>query len=268
MSEQNQNQNKKQPREQRKPRAPAKQLQRFMFDDPSIMEIGIDEAGRGPMFGRVYAAAVILPKTSTDKDGIIDDFPHELMKDSKKFTSAKKLAEVAQIIMEKSIAYSVKYAENTEIDAMNPLKATMKIMNDCVSEILDKMSLDNGLGLNFEHNYHLLVDGSYFRPRVRMSKDGRKLGTTPYTCVTSGDDTFTSIAAASILAKYHRDAYIDRMCDEHEGLDDIYGLRKHKGYGTKQHLDAIKQYGITKWHRRTFGICKDAPLIEFEVQDE
>lgn len=266
MSEQKQ----KQPRKQR---APAKQLQRFMFDDPEIMEIGIDEAGRGPMFGRVYAAAVILPKniTNGDADGSgcqNDGFPHELMKDSKKFTSAKKLAEVAQIIMEKSIAYSVKYAENTEIDAMNPLKATMKIMNDCVSEILDKMSLDNGLGLNFEHNYHLLVDGSYFRPRVRMSKDGRKLGTTPYTCVTSGDDTFTSIAAASILAKYHRDAYIDRMCDEHEGLDDIYGLRKHKGYGTKQHLDAIKQYGITKWHRRTFGICKDAPLIEFEVQDE
>lgn len=243
----------------RQNKQPVKPLQTYMFDDEQILEIGIDEAGRGPMFGRVYAAAVILPKDTS--------FPHELMKDSKKFTSFKKLTEVAQLIMENAIAYSVKYAENTEIDALNPLKATMKIMNDCVSEILEKfinVNNDNDI----QNSYHLLVDGSYFRPRTRISKDGKTMKTIPYTCVTSGDDTYTSIAAASILAKYHRDTYIDKMCDEIEGLDELYGLRKHKGYGTKVHLDAIKKYGITKWHRRTFGICKDAPIIEIDVQDD
>lgn len=238
------------------PRAPAKQLQRFMFDDADILEVGIDEAGRGPLFGRVYAAAVVLPKDSS--------FPHELMKDSKKFSSQKRLAEVAQIIMENAIAYSVKYAESTEIDALNPLKATMKVMNDCVSEIAKKMESEVA-----GKTFHLLVDGSYFRPRARMAKDGRHAASTfPYTCVTSGDDTFTSIAAASILAKFHRDAYVDKMCDQVSGLDELYGLRKNKGYGTAAHLAAIKQYGITKWHRKTFGICKNASVIEIEVTED
>lgn len=243
----------------RQSKQPVKPLQSYMFDDEQILEIGIDEAGRGPMFGRVYAAAVILPKDTS--------FPHELMKDSKKFTSFKKLTEVAHIIMERSVAYSVKYAENTEIDTLNPLKATMKIMNDCVSDILEKRIIINNNN-DIQNSYHLLVDGSYFRPRTRISKDGRTMTNIPYTCITSGDDTYTSIAAASILAKYHRDTYIDKMCDEIEGLDELYGLRKHKGYGTKIHLDAIKKYGITKWHRRTFGICKDAPIIEIDVQDD
>lgn len=241
------------------PKQSNKCLQKFMFDDESILEIGIDEAGRGPMFGRVYAAAVILPKDAT--------FPHELMKDSKKFTNFKKLTEVANIIMEKAIAYSVKFAENTEIDALNPLKATMKIMNDCVSEILERQEYN----FNSNHDkklYHLLVDGSYFRPRTRIGKNGKTMNNIPYTCVTSGDDTFTSIAAASILAKYHRDTYIDHICDEIEGLDELYGLRKHKGYGTKIHLDAIKKYGITKWHRKTFGICKEAPIIDIIIQND
>lgn len=237
------------------PRKPSKQLQRYMFDNKNILEVGIDEAGRGPLFGRVYAAAVILPKDETE-------FPHDLMKDSKKFTNRKKLNEVAELIMEKSIAYSVKYAENTDIDNLNPLKATMKIMNDCVTEILDK--LESKIEIS---SYHLLVDGSYFRPRTRISKDELKIINIPYTCVTSGDDTFTSIAAASILAKYHRDNYIDKICDEHEGLDELYDLRKNKGYGTAKHMDAIKKYGITKWHRKSFGICKTANVIEIEISD-
>lgn len=242
------------------PRTPTKPLQKFMFDDAGILEVGIDEAGRGPLFGRVYAAAVVLPKDSS--------FPHELMKDSKKFSSQKRLAEVAQIIMEKATVYSVKYAESTEIDALNPLKATMKIMNDCVSEIIDKLSSQEG-GITSIPMLHLLVDGSYFRPRARLTKDGRHTVTSiPYTCVTSGDDTFTSIAAASILAKFHRDAYVDGLCDAFEGLDELYGLRKNKGYGTATHLAAIKQYGITKWHRKTFGICKNASVIEIEVTQE
>lgn len=226
-------------------------LQKSLFPTSAVMEVGIDEAGRGPLFGRVYAAAVVLPK-----DG---SFPHELMKDSKRFTSRKKLDEAAYIIMEKAMAYSVQFAENTEVDELNPLKATMKIMNRAVTEIMEKTS---SLG----NNIHLLIDGSYFTPTPRKGKNGT-IVYLPYTCVTSGDNTYTSIAAASILAKHHRDNYIDEMCDKHPGLDELYDLRRNKGYGTKAHLKGITDYGITKWHRRTFGKCKEAPLIELEVEE-
>jgi len=226
-------------------------LERCLFPTSSILEVGIDEAGRGPLFGRVYAASVILPKD--------DSFPHELMKDAKRFTSRKKLAEAAEVIMEKAIAYSVQFAENTEVDELNPLKATMKIMNKAVTEVLEKVS---SLG----EDIHLLVDGSYFTATPRKGKNGG-IVYLPYTCVTSGDNTYTSIAAASILAKHHRDNYVDEMCDLHPGLDELYDLRKNKGYGTASHLKAIETYGITKWHRRTFGKCKEAPLIEIEVEE-
>lgn len=226
-------------------------LQKCLFPTSSVMEVGIDEAGRGPLFGRVYAAAVVLPKD--------DSFPHELMKDSKRFTSRKRLDEAANIIMEKAIAYSVQFAENTEVDELNPLKATMKIMNKAVTEVMEKT---NSLG----ENIHLLVDGSYFTPTPRKGKNG-SIVYLPYTCVTSGDNTYTSIAAASILAKHHRDKYVEYMCDIHPGLDELYDLRKNKGYGTSSHLKAIMDYGITKWHRRTFGKCKEAPLIEIEIKE-
>lgn len=226
-------------------------LERSLFPTSSILEVGIDEAGRGPLFGRVYAAAVILPKD--------DSFPHELMKDSKRFTSRKKLDEAANVIMEKAVAYSVQFAENTEVDELNPLKATMKIMNRAVTEVMEKVS-------SLSEDIHLLVDGSYFTPTPRKGRNG-SIVYLPYTCVTSGDNTYTSIAAASILAKHHRDNYVDQMCDLHPGLDELYDLRKNKGYGTASHLKGITDYGITKWHRRTFGKCREAPLIEIEVED-
>lgn len=233
------------------PKSKQAPLEKCLFPSSSILEVGIDEAGRGPLFGRVYAAAVILPKD--------DSFPHELMKDSKRFTSRKKLGEAANVIMEKAIAYSVQYAENTEVDELNPLKATMKIMNRAISEVMEKINSQGD-------NIHLLVDGSYFTPTPRMGKNN-SIVYLPYTCVTSGDNTYTSIAAASILAKYHRDNYIDEMCDQCEGLDALYDLRKNKGYGTASHLKGIETYGITKWHRRTFGKCKEAPIIEIQIED-
>lgn len=237
-------------------RKPAKTLEPSRFNDPSIAEIGIDEAGRGPLFGRVYAAAVVLPQDDT--------FPHHLMKDSKKFTSRKKLAEVADKIKESCIAYSVEYAESEVIDSHNPLAATMLTMNKAISNVARQLEEQQSLK---ERQPHLLVDGSYFRPAPYVDKDVQ-VWHFPYTCVTSGDDTYSSIAAASILAKNARDSYIDELCDQNEALDALYGLRKNKGYGTKAHLDGIKQYGITKWHRKTFGICKNAPLIELSVEAE
>jgi ribonuclease HII len=234
------------------PRKQQTPLERCLFPSSDTLEVGIDEAGRGPLFGRVYAAAVILPKD--------DSFPHELMKDSKRFTSRKKLAEAAEIVMEKAIAYSVQFAENTDVDELNPLKATMRIMNRAVTEVMEKVNSSGD-------NIHLLVDGSYFTQTPRVNKTGG-IVYLPYTCVTSGDNTYTSIAAASILAKHHRDSYVDEMCDLHPGLDALYDLRKNKGYGTASHLKAIETYGITKWHRRTFGKCRDAPVIEIEIGED
>lgn len=230
-------------------------LEKFKFDNSNIYEIGIDEAGRGPLFGRVYASAVVLPKD--------DSFPHELMKDSKKFTSRKRLTEVAMIIMKKAIAYSVQYGESQEIDTLNPLQCTMKIMNKAVDEIIQSLKSKEIC----IQQCHLLVDGSYFTQKPRINDMGNVVYV-PYTCVTSGDNTYTSIAAASILAKYHRDAYVDEMCDNHPGLDELYGLRKNKGYGTALHMKAIKEYGISEWHRRSFGICKHAPVIQVSTSND
>jgi ribonuclease HII len=233
---------------------PVSVLEKFM--NPNVLEMGIDEAGRGPLFGRVYASAVVLPKD--------DSFPHELMKDSKKFTSRKRLDEVAKIIMDKAIAFSVKFAESEEIDKLNPLKATMRIMNQAAHEVIAKLSeIDEYKG----ERCNLLVDGSYFRPVPFMDSNTGQLDYPDYTCVTSGDNTYTSIAAASILAKYHRDNYIDEMCETHPGLNELYDLAKNKGYGTAKHMAAIKQYGITRWHRRSFGLCKSANVIDIEVVD-
>ena len=97
---------------------------------------------------------------------------------------------------------------------------------------------------------HLLVDGPHFSTYF---KNNRLI---PFTCIEGGDNLYTPIAAASILAKVERDKYIVELCDMHPELDEKYGLRKNKGYGTKQHMDGIRKYGTTKWHRKTFGLCK------------
>ena len=94
------------------------------------------------------------------------------------------------------------------------------------------------------------MDGNYFN----IYKD--KYGVIPFTCVEGGDNEYCAIAAASIMAKVERDKYIEDMCEAHPELETNYGLRSNKGYGTKKHIDGIKAHGISKWHRKTFGICK------------
>jgi ribonuclease HII len=99
--------------------------------------------------------------------------------------------------------------------------------------------------------YHLIVDGNYFNPYFNENGD-----IISYTCVEGGDNKYTSIAAASILAKVSRDDYIDALCESSPDLIEKYGIDSNKGYGAKRHLEGIKEHGITIWHRRTFGICK------------
>jgi ribonuclease HII len=222
---------------------PLKQL----FDpDTTIIEIGIDEAGRGPMFGRVYAGVAVLPKD--------DSFDHSQMKDSKKFHSKKKIEQVAEYIKENAIAWAVEYEDEQTIDEINILQATQSAMHKGIKNVLSQLS--KLTDINYE-KILLLVDGNYFKPFTILNKNKTKLETIKYQMVEGGDNKYTSIAAASILAKVERDTYIDKLCEENPELIEHYGIDSNKGYGSKKHMDGIKQHGITKWHRKTFGICKE-----------
>ena len=206
------------------------------YNDDNIIEIGIDEVGRGPMFGRVYTAAVILPK---------EDFEHSKMKDSKKFHSKKKINEVSEYIKENAIAWSIQWEDEKVIDKINIRNATHSAMHKAIKEIYDKEN---------DKNYVLLVDGNDFKPYIVIKEN--ILEQVSHVCIEGGDNKYTSIAAASILAKVARDAYIDELCVLNPELIEKYDLSNNKGYGTKKHMDGISEHGITEWHRRSFGICK------------
>jgi ribonuclease HII len=221
-------------------------LKQSFEQDTTIIEIGIDEAGRGPMFGRVYAGVAVLPKD--------DSFDHSLMKDSKKFHSKKKIEQVADYIKENAIAWAVEYEDEETIDDINILQATQSAMHKGIKNVLSQLSKLT------EINYDkilLLVDGNYFKPYTFLNKNKQKLDNLKYQMIEGGDNKYTAIAAASILAKVGRDNYIDELCIQNPELIEHYGIDTNKGYGSKKHMDGIKQYGITKWHRKTFGICKE-----------
>jgi len=217
-------------------------LLNIYYDErPDIYEIGVDEVGRGPLFGRVYTASVILPKDM--------NFNHFKMKDSKKFTSKKKIEEISEYIKQYAIAWEISYEDENVIDEINILQATQKSMHVCIKKIMQPLGLHN-------KNCMLLIDGNYFKPIIHFNKTQGILETIPHICIEGGDNKYTSIAAASILAKVARDKYIDELCSLHPELIENYSINSNKGYGTKKHLDGILKYGITVWHRKTFGICK------------
>ncbi len=230
----------------KKTRQIQKPLQKFYKEDANIFEIGVDEAGRGPLFGRVYTAAVVLPKD--------DSFDHSRVKDSKKFHSKKKIEEVADYIKQNAIAWYVSFEDEKVIDDINILQATQQSMHTSIFEtrkqIISKIK-------DTEYKIELLIDGNYFNPITILNKKTSKIETIPYTMIEGGDNKYTAIAAASILAKVERDKYIDELCEQNPTLSEYYGIDSNKGYGAKRHLDGIKEHGITIWHRRSFGICKN-----------
>lgn len=213
--------------------------------DKNIIEIGVDEAGRGPLFGRVYTAAVILPKD--------DSFDFSKVKDSKKFHSKKKIQEAYTYIKEHSLAWSITYSDEQTIDQINILQATQESMHQSIHgarhQYMEKYPASH-------YDFHLLVDGNYFNPITLFNKNTNKIETLPHTTVEGGDNTYACIAAASILAKVERDTYIEELCEQHPDLSEKYGINTNKGYGAKKHLDGIKEHGITPWHRKTFAPCK------------
>ena len=189
------------------------------------IELGLDEAGRGCLFGPVCVAGVIWVNE--------DPNPNLQIKDSKKM-SEKKRKILREYIESNAIAYNIQFICSEEIDKINILEASILGMNQCIDEIVKNTKIDT-----------ILIDGPHFN-----FYDG-----IPHVCINGGDDKYKSIAAASILAKTHRDEWIENLVRDNPDLEK-YGLLKNKGYGTKEHLEAIKKYGITRWHRKTFGICK------------
>ena len=214
-------------------------LKKSYLENSEICEIGVDEAGRGPMLGRVYSAAVILPCN--------EEFKYELMKDSKKFHSKKKIEEVADYIKENALHWSVEYETEKMIDEINIRQATHSAMHKAIKNVVS--SSEN-------NNLFLLIDGNDFKPYLNFTAEGG-FEQISHTCIEGGDNKYAAIAAASILAKVERDRYISEICEKDPTLEERYDLLKNKGYGTKKHMDGIKTYGISKHHRKTFGICRE-----------
>tara|TARA_Y100000389_G_scaffold202053_1_gene246368 strand:+ start:5187 stop:5801 length:615 start_codon:yes stop_codon:yes gene_type:complete len=202
-----------------------------MLNKPNGLEAGVDEVGRGPLAGPVVAAAVILPEEFDEDEPLVKQ-----IKDSKKLSS-KKRAQVAEYIKEIAIDFHVAFIHNEEIDRLNIRNATSKAMHEAID------------GLNVEPD-KLLIDGDFYYPR--RTSDGTKEN---YLTVEGGDNKYMSIAAASILAKEERDNFvINTMVPSLDGKD--YSWDTNKCYGTKQHYDAIRTHGITKWHRLSFNLEK------------
>lgn len=179
------------------------------------IEAGCDEAGRGPLAGPVTAAAVILPP----------EWNHPLLNDSKKM-SEKNRNLLRKIIEKEAVAWAVEMVMPDEIDRINILNASFAAM----SRAIEKLSVKPQL---------LLIDGNRFRSNLNI----------PYQCIVKGDATFTSIAAASVLAKTYRDEYMMRIADEYP----VYNWKQNKGYPTREHREAVLRHGLSPYHRVSFN---------------
>ena len=224
-------------------------------DYSNHMEIGIDEVGRGPMFGRVYTASVILPKN--------DLFKYEILKDSKKFTSKKKLQETANYIKENALYWSIDYKDEKHIDKNNIRNATLSCMHDSIKNIIGKYNNSNKEIYNLKNKFYILVDGNDFKTFTYYYNNN--IEQLQYFSIEGGDNKYCSIAAASILAKVERDNYIYEECEKYPLLNIYYDLKNNKGYGTAKHMDGIKKYGISPWHRTSYGICKISDLLSYDL---
>lgn len=186
-----------------------------------IIEAGCDEAGRGCLAGDVYAAAVILPQ----------GFENELLNDSKKLTEAKRYL-LREIIEREAVAYAVGVVTAEEIDKINILRASILAMHRAVDQLKKRPQ-------------HLLIDGNKFTPYPNI----------PHTTVVKGDATYMSIAAASILAKTYRDDYMLALAKEYPQYD----WQENKGYPTAKHRAAIREFGISPYHRKSYNLLGEEP---------
>jgi ribonuclease HII len=179
------------------------------------------------------------------------------MKDSKRFSSQKKIREVAEYIRENAIAWTVRYAEPELIDEINIRQAVLRTMRECCRDLVERLHEREHCPLHqMQNRLCLLIDGNDFPPFTIYNPESETLEEIESHTVEGGDNLYTCIAAASILAKVARDDYIEELCKEHPSLIELYGIDKNKGYGTAIHMRGIKEHGITKWHRKSYGPCK------------
>ncbi len=227
-------------------------LERFYNDPPHLLELSIDEAGRGCLFGRVYIACVVLPKDPAVFSG-------KDIKDSKKFSSKKKLNESADYIKENALAWHVAYVEADIVDNINILKSVMLGMHECIQETIRKINILQNTTIPIS-DFMAGIDGNYFTPYTVYDENIEMIQQLSHVTVEKGDGKYMAIAAASILAKTSRDNYILDLCAKYPLLNERYGLESNMGYGTKKHLEGIRTYGISQWHRKSFGLCKQAEV--------
>jgi ribonuclease HII len=190
------------------------------------VEAGCDEAGRGCLAGSVYAAAVILP----------EDYQNDLLNDSKQLTE-KRRYQLRDIIQRDAVAWAVGIVTPEEIDRINILNASILAMHRALDQLQVRPEA-------------IIVDGNRFKPYRDL----------PHTTIVKGDGKYLSIAAASILAKTYRDDYMNQLAEEYPQYDWL----SNKGYPTKKHREAIKAYGITPYHRKSYNLLGDGQLsLEF-----
>ncbi|WP_088324475.1 ribonuclease HII [Polaribacter tangerinus] len=183
------------------------------------LEVGTDEAGRGCLAGPVVAAAVILP----------ENFSHSLLNDSKQL-SEKNRTLLKPYIEEHALDFAVSYVWQDEVDKINVLQASIAAMHRAIDKLTQTPDF-------------IIVDGNKFHKYAKI----------PHETIVKGDAKYLSIAAASVLAKTYRDSYMKRIHDEFP----MYNWQKNKGYPTKEHRDAIRKFGITKYHRKTFRLLPE-----------
>ena len=200
-----------------------KDRQLLNYLHPNLMEAGCDEAGRGPLAGPVFAAAVILPK----------DFHHPLLNDSKQM-SEKSRDLLRPIIEAEAIAWAVEEVSAEEIDSINILNASIAGMQRAIKKLSTRPDF-------------LLIDGNRFKPFDGFT----------YQCIVKGDAKFSSIAAASVLAKTYRDEYMRKLAVEYPQ----YGWERNMGYPTKEHIAAIIEHGYTEHHRKSFHLKQLEPTL-------
>lgn len=188
------------------------------------IESGTDEAGRGCLAGPVTAAAVILP----------ENFGNNILNDSKQLTE-KAREQLRPIIEEQAVSFAVTHLEPVVIDNINILNASIKAMQESILKLDPKPE-------------YIIVDGNRFKPVLDI----------PHSCIVKGDTKFMSIAAASVLAKTYRDEYMNRIHEEYP----MYNWKQNKGYPTQEHREAIRKYGVTKYHRMSFRLLPEQLKLE------
>lgn len=212
-------------------------------------ECGVDEVARGCLFGRVYAAAVVWRQCAQLSTTELPPLPKGIViRDSKTMSRAQR-ERAAEWIHDNADTVAIAHKDERYIDTHNIRRGAHDAMADAIAHAKSQQPT----------LVHALIDGDGFAPSF-----GFRDALVPYTCVVKGDSTFFTIACAAIVAKVAHDQYVRALCTTHPRLDTWYGLCTNVGYGTQTHLHGIRTYGVSPFHRRTFGVCKHATTTQWD----